>query len=123
MIEGVVNTHYEAVVPLSLQGPEGQTQDVEAVVDTGYNGYLTLPSYLVAWVGLPRRSQGEARLADGSVVSFDIYRVSVLWGGRLRHIDADESESSPLLGMLLMDEHDLSIRVRNGGRVIIQATA
>ena len=31
MIQGVVNAAYEAVVPLSLQGPARQAQDVEAV--------------------------------------------------------------------------------------------
>ena len=48
MIEGVVNSAYEAVIPLSLQGPAGQTQQVEAVIDTGFTGFLTLPPSLVA---------------------------------------------------------------------------
>ena len=29
-----MNDAYEAVVALSLQGPEGQAQDIEAVIDT-----------------------------------------------------------------------------------------
>jgi predicted aspartyl protease len=45
VIEGVVNSAYEAVIPLSLQGPTGQAQQVEAVLDTGF---LTLPPSLVA---------------------------------------------------------------------------
>ena len=53
MIQGVVNTAYEAVVALSLQGPEGQAQDIEAVIDTGYSGFLTLPPGLVDDLGLP----------------------------------------------------------------------
>ena len=48
MIQGVVNASHEAVVTLSLQGPDGQVQDIEAVVDTGYSGFLTLPTTLVA---------------------------------------------------------------------------
>ena len=43
MIAGVVNSAYEAVIILPLQGPAGQTREVEAVVDTGFNRFLTLP--------------------------------------------------------------------------------
>ena len=42
MIEGAVNALREAVLSLSLQGSAGQTRDIEAVVDTGYSGFLTL---------------------------------------------------------------------------------
>ena len=43
-----MNTHYEAVVRLSLLNSSGQTRDIDAVVDTGYNDFLTLPPVLVA---------------------------------------------------------------------------
>ncbi len=43
MIEGVVNAAYEAVVTLSLQSPSGQAREIEAVIDTGYSGFLTPP--------------------------------------------------------------------------------
>lgn len=43
MIEGSVNAFYEPVVPPSLRGATSQTLDVEAVVDTGYNGLLLYP--------------------------------------------------------------------------------
>ena len=44
MIEGMVTAAHEAVVPLSLQAPEGRTENIKAVVDTGYSGFLTLPA-------------------------------------------------------------------------------
>ena len=39
MIQGVVNSAYEAIVTLPLQDPEGRIRDIEAVVDTGYSGF------------------------------------------------------------------------------------
>ena len=53
MIEGVVNATYEAVVSLSLRGAEDRTRDIEAAVDTGYSGFLTVPPAMVAELGLP----------------------------------------------------------------------
>ena len=70
VIEGVVNATYEAVISVTVAGPSGPTREIEAVVDTGYNGFLTLPPALVAELGLPFASIGRASLADGSEVTF-----------------------------------------------------
>ena len=123
MIQGVVNAAYEAVVALSLQGPAGQAQDIEAVVDTGYNGFLTLPTTLVRELGLPFAYIGRAFLANDDEMSFDVHDVTVLWDGQPRHIKADATGSTPLMGMLLLDRHSLYIEVESGGRVVIQARA
>ena len=123
MIEGFVNDAYEAVVALSLQGPAGQVQDVEAVIDTGYSGFLTLPATLVSELGLPFAHVGRAFLANDDEVSFDVHDVTVLWDGEPRHIKADATGSTPLVGMLLLDSHSLNIEVESGGRVVIEARA
>ena len=77
-----MNAHLEAVVTLSLLGPAGQPREVDAVVDTGFNGYLILPPVLVADLQLPVVGDGEAVLADGSESSFDVYGVTTLWDGQ-----------------------------------------
>ena len=53
MIQGVVNAANEAIITIPLQGSEGRTREIEAVVDTGYSGFLTLPTGLVDELGLP----------------------------------------------------------------------
>ena len=121
MIEGAVNAALEAVVTLSLQGAERRTQEVEAVVDTGYTGFLTLPPALVNELELPFAYVGRAFLANDDEVELDVHEVTVLWDGQLRRIRAAATGSTPLVGMLLLDGHDLSVQVRNGGRVVIQA--
>ncbi len=122
MIHGTVNTAYEAVVGLTVQGPTGRSREVEAVIDTGYNGFLTLPSDLVRELGLAYRDRSRAILADGSEAFFDVYDVAVLWDDSLRNTRASAADSTPLVGMRLLDGHDLNIRVQRGGRVLIQAT-
>ena len=73
MIEGTVNAAREAVVRLTLQGPTGQEREVEAVIDTGYSGFLTTSPALVSEWGLAHRGQNYAALADGSEVVFGFY--------------------------------------------------
>ena len=121
MIEGAVNAHYEAVVRLPLLDSSGQTREIEAVIDTGYNGFLTLPPALVAELELTWLGRKSLILANGSRDVFDTYGVTVLWDGQSRFVDADEADATPLVGMSMLDRHDLSIQVRDGGRVVIQA--
>lgn len=73
MIRGVVNARYEAIVPLRVRGSAGAELSADAVVDTGFNGSLTLSSAAVTTLGLVRQSGGGAMLGDGSVRQFDIY--------------------------------------------------
>ena len=123
MIEGVVNAAYEAVVPLPLRGPAGQARHVDAVVDTGFTRFLTLPSAMVAELGLGFRGVNRVILADGSETTLEVYGVTVLWDGQPREIVAYASETTPLIGMSLLDRHNLDIEVVNGGHVLIQARA
>ena len=123
MIEGVVNSAYEAVVTLTLRGPARQTTEINAVIDTGYNGFLTVTRALVAELGLPFISISSGTLADGSEVDFDVWGITVLWDGAARFIEADEADTTPLVGMLLLDGHNLNIAVESGGPVVIEALA
>ena len=121
MIQGVVNASYEAVVRLTVRGPSGQSREIEAVIDTGYNGFLTLPPALVADLGLVYRDRGRAILADGKEAFFDIYDVAVIWDTRLRNTRASAADTTPLIGMRLLDRHSLYVEIENGGRVVIRA--
>ena len=121
MIQGVVTAAYEAVVPLTVQGPAGQTQDIEAVIDTGFTGFLTMPSAVVMGLGLPFLNTSQVTLADGSEATLNVYRATVLWDGEPRYIRAYAADATPLVGMRMLDSHNLNIDVEDGGRVVVQA--
>jgi clan AA aspartic protease len=122
MITGIVNADYEAIVRLRVQGPTGYEHEINAIVDTGFNGFLTLPPLLVTTLELTRLSRGRALLANGREELFDIHGVTVLWAGEERHVEVDSVDTTPLLGMSLLDGHDLHIQVADGGHVIIQSS-
>ena len=120
MIEGRVSATFEAVVRLVVRGPSGRTREIEAVIDTGYNGFLTLPSELVEELGLAYVYMGRGYLADGAEATFDVHTAFVEWEGRQRYIKADATGKKPLIGMELLHGHSLFVDVVEGGRVVIE---
>jgi len=122
LIQGAVNADLEAVVPLTVQGTAGHAHEVEAVIDTGFSGFLTLPSVLVAELGLAFGGVGWAVLADGTEARFDVYDATLLWDGQPRRIYVYAAEEAvPLAGMRLLEGHDLHVEIERGGRVVIEA--
>lgn len=47
MLSGLVNDLRQPLVRVTVRGPQGQEETVEAIVDTGFNGTLVLPHELV----------------------------------------------------------------------------
>ena len=121
MIEGSVNAARETVVALEFRGPAGQVRRVDAVVDTGFSRFLTLPPSLVAELGLAFAGARLVVLADGSEVALDAYVVTVLWAGQPTDIVAYAADTTPLIGMSLLDNHSLYVEIEDGGRVVIEA--
>lgn len=53
MIQGVVSQRREAILSLVIGGASEQRQVVDAVIDTGFNGFLSLPSAIIVTLDLP----------------------------------------------------------------------
>jgi clan AA aspartic protease len=121
MITGAVNDNREATIRLVMSGSDGQQQEIEAIIDTGFTGYLTLPPILVQALGLAWLCRQPGILADGSVEVFDVYTATVLWDGQPRTVEVDAADTEPLVGMSPLDRHSLRIDVLTGGVVTITA--
>lgn len=106
-----------------MSGPTGTTQQVEAIIDTGFTGWLSLPPSLVSRLKLPFRRRGRALLADGSETVFDTYEAEISWNGQLRRVAVDEVNTDPLLGMSLLYNHELRVEVVTGGKILIESLA
>ncbi|HEX5442402.1 MAG TPA: hypothetical protein VFW87_01175 [Pirellulales bacterium] len=119
MIHGAVNARLEAILPLRIRGPGGAEATLDAVIDTGFTASLTLPPTVVAALGLNRQSGGGAVLADGSVRQFDVYAAEVIWGGIWRPVLVSGVGNEVLVGMRLLQGHDLRMAVVHGGLIEI----
>ncbi len=120
MIAGTVSANHEAIIPFTVVGPTGRKRRVNAVIDTGFDRWLTLPPALIAQLGLPFRRRDRMVLADGSLCVFDLHEATVLWDGRQRRITVHKADATPLVGMALLEGYQLNMQVRVGGKVTLK---
>lgn len=121
MITGTVNTDREGVVRLRVQSANGQEQELDGVIDTGFNGFLTLPPALIAAFGYPRIGYGRTLMSNGKEELFDIYEATVIWDGQPRTVEADEADTDALIGMSLIYGYELRMQGKDGGKVTVEA--
>ena len=120
MIEGTVNENYEATIRLTLRGVAREEREIEAIIDTGFTGYLTLPTALIDHLALSWKGRSQALIADGSVHVFDEYIGTVLWNGQDRMVEVAAADTTPLVGMGLLRGHGLRVDVVENGSVKIE---
>ncbi|UXE61292.1 MAG: clan AA aspartic protease [Woronichinia naegeliana WA131] len=120
MIAGIVNADFEAIISLSICDSKGKIYRQDAIIDTGFNGWLSLPPDLIGQLNLKWKRRGRAILGDGSECVFNVYEAVVIWDGDYLTIPIDEADSEPLVGMSLMENYQLMVQVFEGGSVEIR---
>ena len=120
MILGEFNAEWEATIPLKVTGGNGLGREIVAMIDTGFNGYLTLPQSMIAELGCPYVMSGIVTVGDGRVEDLDIYAATLIWDGETRTVEVDAAETIPLVGMALIHGYDLYIRALSGGPVKVE---
>ena len=120
MMIGVINSQLEATLRLQVVGTNGQSLEVTAVIDTGYNGALSLPRSIVAALSLPQAAVREVTLGDTSRKVFNFYGADVLWDGQTRKVRVLCVEGAPLLGTALLRGYQIVADFIEGGQVMIE---
>lgn len=120
MMQGRVNQSCEAMLPIVVKN-NMITQLVDAVIDTGFSGFLTLPSEMISTLQLRWEGRDMATLGDGTSCTFEVYLGLVIWDGQYLEVYINESETIPLIGMQLLRGYDLRIQAIEGGMVTIAA--
>jgi clan AA aspartic protease len=121
MMQGFVNQNCEAMLPIVVGRDNKPTKMVEALIDTGFTGFLSLPLSMIESLELPWIFSDSVTLGDGSEVIFQMYRAIVIWDGQFKVVDVAASESEPLLGMSLLYSFKLQIEAVERGTVTIEA--
>ncbi|HEY3245441.1 MAG TPA: clan AA aspartic protease [Phycisphaerae bacterium] len=110
----------EAVVRVSIRSQARQPLSVEAVVDTGFDGFLSMPPSTIGSLALVQIAEVFAELANGEEAPTRVFEAEAEWDGRAVPIEVAEFDCEPLLGMRLLAGYHLGIDVTNGGRVEIR---
>jgi clan AA aspartic protease len=117
---GAVNARYEATLPISIYGPQGEVDTITTVIDTAFNGFLALPLARVRQLNLVPDVPRVVTLGDGSQRAMQYYRAEVLWDGRRRKARVLCAEGDPLLGTVLLRGYVLRAEFNLGGEVTVQ---
>jgi predicted aspartyl protease len=121
MITGQVTAKLEAQIPLFVEDANGQVHAIDATIDTGFSGYLSLSPSRITNLGLVWLTERDIQLIDGSVVRLDLYAGVVTWDGQSRNVDVLAVNSEPLVGMKMLAGNDVRMRVVPGGFVWIDS--
>jgi clan AA aspartic protease len=120
MITGVVTEYGTAVVTVSLLALNRNSSTVEAVIDTGFNGFLTLPVPEIARLQFPYEGTMRVELGNGQEVELDVFSGSVLWDGQVRTGLVLAADGTPLIGMALLEGSRVCLDVIANGSVSIE---
>ena len=118
MISGTV-VGLQAKINLMLCPPGQSNVEIECVVDTGFEGALTLPPDVIVALKLPYITRISANLADDSNVMTRLHLATIIWQGVGREVIVLAMGRRPLIGTALIEDHHLSIDFCEDGSVII----
>jgi clan AA aspartic protease len=92
---------------------------ISGLVDTGFNGWMTLPSKVITSLGLPWQKDAYGVLADGGTTFFNVFSAQIDWDGQRRTVYVSELDGDSLIGMQLLNGFRLTVDAIDGGAVQI----
>ena len=120
MIRGTVFPNRQALLAVALLDTAGQFQSFEFILDTGFDGDLSLPAQTIQTLVAVRLSPSIIELADGSRTTAHTWEATALWDGERRTVSIMESEGEPLLGMSLLWQNRIILEARAFGDLVIE---
>lgn len=112
MILGHIDEELQAIVSLVVMH-KAKTETIEFLVDTGFTGFLAIPSSLVRTLELSVVDIQRGMTADGRVGYFEIVNVCVLWHDQPKIIQAQVLDE-PMIGTRLLRSHQTTVRWEPG---------
>jgi clan AA aspartic protease len=108
------------IIPVTFLLSAEMIFSVEFVLDTGFNGYLTLPVNAVGAMNLPLFSTTATILADGSQSSIPTHIATIDWHGQELLVPVLAMGGKPLLGTGLLEQCRLVVEFTKDGSIELE---
>ena len=118
-IAGYISNKGEPVINIMVKGLRTRTE-IEVIIDTGFNGYLCLPTEIAVQLGLELCAVEKYELADGTIKRANVFMGSIIWFNEEEKSNIILTDSGQaLIGTSLLQDKRLKIDFMNN-KVTIQ---
>lgn len=117
---GTVGDGLAATLEIELRWSTGRSGTFNALLDTGFNGSVSLPAENVAELGLPLIREQTVTLGDASDVRVSVHAGHVRFADGWHRCPVLATGDVPLVGMQLMSGAKVCFEAVDGGEVTAQ---
>ena len=117
---GRIGPDLRPLVPIVVQGANGQERQIPILLSTGFQEALLLPAADVAALGLPQTGTQAVTIPDGSQINATVHPAKILLAGEAVDVDILAGGYEPRMGLALLQDCRLSMNFAAGEAVSIE---
>ena len=117
MVIGRIGADLRPMVPIVVQGADGQERKIAVLLSTGFGEALLLPAAEIAALGLPQTGTRAVEFPDGSRIEATIHPAQILLMGEAREVDILGGGIEARMGLKLLDGCKISMKFTAGEEV------
>jgi predicted aspartyl protease len=120
MVIGKIGSDLRPMVPLIVQGANGQEAKIPVLLSTAFGEALLLPAQEVAALGLPQTGARTVTFPDGSHIEATVHPAKVLLAGEAHDIELLAGGWEARMGIHLLENCRISMRFVEGEAVTVE---
>jgi predicted aspartyl protease len=120
MVIGRIGADLRPMVPVVVQGANGQERKIPVLLSTGFGEALLLPPAEVAALGLAQTGERTVEFPDGSRIEATVHPARILLAGEAQDVDVLAGGWEPRMGLRLLQGYRISMRFVEGAAVEVE---
>ena len=120
MFIGKIGSDLRPMVPIVVQGANGQEAKIPVLLSTGFAEALLLPALEVAALNLPQTGVRTVTFPDGNHIEATVHPAKILLAGEAHDIELLVGGYEARMGMHLLEGYRISIKFVEGEAVSVE---